>query len=372
MAKIRQFVKKEAVLTVSLVLTLLSFIAAPPSKDTLTYIDFSVLSVLFCLMAVVAGFRKANVFDVMSESMLKRTGSTKSLEICLVGLCFFSSMVVTNDVALITFVPFTLSILRRGGKKNMAFTVVMETIAANLGSMMTPVGNPQNLFLFRYYSMRLDEFFSYILPLGLVSFLLISAVMLLQKPGKQLAFTYCEDNTPNKSTLDRSGLLKFSLMFMLCILTVLHVLDYRITLSVICLVLLINDRDIFSRVDYMLLLTFVCFFLFVGNIGSIPVIRNFITGALTGKELLVSVVLSQGISNVPAAVMLAPFTNNAADLLRGVNIGGLGTLIASFASLISYKFYSSDEGASKSHYMIVFSAANFGMLVILLAVSSLI
>jgi Na+/H+ antiporter NhaD/arsenite permease-like protein len=316
-------------------------------------------------MAVVAGYRKAYVFEALSYMMLKRTGSVKTLGISLVSICFFCSMFVTNDVKLITFVPFTIGVLRISGHKNLIFVIVMETIAANLGSMMTPIGNPQNLFLFRFYDMRIGDFFHAILPLGLISFLLIAAIMLFQKSGRPVSFSAREN-----VKLKPIDFLKYTCLLILCLLTVLHLLDYRITFVLVCAVLLLKDRELFARVDYMLLLTFVCFFIFVGNIGSIGAIRDFIKSVITGRELLVSALLSQGISNVPSAVMLASFTDNAGELLKGVNIGGLGTLIASFASLISYKYYSAETGARTGRYLGVFSILNFSIFVILILISS--
>lgn len=359
-----RFIKKETVLSVSAVLTLITLFLVPPSYEYITYIDFSVLVILFCLMAIVSGYRKAYVFEALSSAMLKRTRSIKTLGISLVALCFVCSMFVTNDVTLITFVPFTIGILQITGQKNLIFIVVMETIAANLGSMMTPIGNPQNLFLYRFYDMKIDEFLGTVIPLGLISFILIAMIMLFQKSGNQIII-----NASEAPKMNRMDFILYTLLFLLCLLTVLHVIDYRITLAVVCAVLLIKDREIFKKVDYMLLLTFVCFFIFVGNIGRIPMIRSFVSSALNDRVLIASALLSQAISNVPTAVMLAPFTDNAPRLLQGVNIGGLGTLIASFASLISYKLYSAQEDAQTVRYLMVFSIFNFAILFVLILIT---
>lgn len=366
MEQIKRIIKKETVFVIAVILTIISMLFVRPSKDYIAYIDYSVLSILFCLMAVVAGFQKIGVFKALSSKILSKTSNGKAIGIILVLLCFFTAMLVTNDVALITFVPFTIGILG-DDDNNLIFVVVMETIAANLGSMMTPIGNPQNLFLYSFYDFDIVRFFLIMLPLVAVSLTLIMAIMFIKKKKDLLICVNQED-----VIIDKRQLTKYILMFVICILAVLHVIHYLVCFGIIGFVLLVSDKKILWKIDYMLLLTFVCFFIFVGNVGSIETIRLFIADILVGREVLVSAIISQGISNVPAAIMLAPFTDKATKLLIGVNIGGLGTIIASMASLISYKYYAVRENSRKGKYLLIFSLINFALLIILLFISKII
>lgn len=360
MVRLKTFIRNETVLVIAALLSVLSMFYVRPGSEYIEYIDFSVLGILFCLMAVVAGFQRIGVFEALSVAILSKTGNGRVISVMLVLVCFFAAMFITNDVALITFVPFTLGILGEDDD-NLIFVIVMETIAANLGSMMTPIGNPQNLFLYSYYGLNIIDFLKVMAPPCAFSFILIMGIMIFRKRGS-LAVKISKKST----SIDRVQLLKYSTLFLICILTVLHVINYIVCFAVITAVLLISDRSIFKEVDYMLLLTFVCFFIFVGNMSSLEITKHFIGQALSGREILFSAVLSQGISNVPAAVMLAPFTDRAAELLIGVNIGGLGTLVASMASLISYKYYGMRSQGRRGKYLWVFSIYNFGLLAMLL------
>lgn len=360
MEHIKIFIKNETVLVIAAILTIISMFFVFPGMGYLEYINFPVLGILFCLMAVVAGFQKIGVFDLLSSMVLSRTRDGKKIGIILVGLCFFTAMLITNDVALITFVPFTIGILGQDDDK-LIFVIVMETIGANLGSMLTPIGNPQNLFLYSYYGLSIFKFLSIMLLPCILSLILITITMCCRKesslnlnPGKNIV------------SIDRGQLLMYSGMFVICLLTVLHIINYIVCFVIISLLLFINDKSIFRKIDYMLLLTFICFFIFVGNMSSLESVKYYVGKALAGREMLASSIISQCISNVPAAIMLAPFTDNAAKLLTGVNIGGLGTPIASMASLISYKYYGMKENSRKGKYMIVFSMYNFIFLIILL------
>jgi di/tricarboxylate transporter len=243
----------------------------------------------------------------------------------------------------------------------------METIAANLGSMMTPIGNPQNLFLYSYYRLDILNFFIIMAPIGIISLVLIIAIMLCRKKG--VLYVSADQE---RVSIDQRQLLKYTVMFVICILTVLHIIHYFVCIGIIGIVLLVSDRSLLKKIDYMLLLTFICFFVFVGNVSSMERIRIFVAEILMNRETLVSAIISQFISNVPAAIMLAPFTYKPEKLLIGVNIGGLGTIIASMASLISYKYYAIMEHARKGKYLIVFSLLNFALLIILLLVIFLI
>jgi len=274
-------------------------------------------------------------------------------------------MWITNDVALITFVPFAIMILNISGQsKHTIKVVVLQTVAANLGSMLTPVGNPQNLSLYTYYNLSISEFIMITLPFTIFSlFLLVIAVMI----GKNESLDYDISNgsDSNKSTNKPIKVLMYALLFLLCLACVMRLIDYRITFLIVLACILIFDRKIITKVDYTLLLTFVFFFIFVGNIGSIPVVKDFFNELLAGKEFAISIAASQIISNVPAAVLLSAFTDNYKALIIGVNIGGLGTLVASLASLISYKLYVKTENARSGKYLGIFTLYNLIFLAVL-------
>ena len=363
MNKIKRFLRRETVFVSASILTIVSMFFVPPSIKYLGYINFSVLAILFSLMVVVAGLKEIGVFHTLSYLILSKTKSGKEIGRILSVVCFFASMLVTNDVALITFVPFTIGILGED-EENLIFILVMETIAANLGSMVTPIGNPQNLFLYSYYELSIIEFFKIILPLGIISLVAIIIIM-----------SFCKrDNIKVKLEIkpikiDKRLLIKYTLMFVLCILAVLHIINYLLCFSIIVILLILGDRRLFNKVDYMLLLTFICFIIFVGNISNLEAVRRFVSDILVDREILVSAIISQGISNVPASIMLAPFSDNGAALIVGTNIGGLGTIVASMASLITYKFYSVRQLANKVRFLLMFSIINFTLLVLLLAIS---
>lgn len=362
MKKILAFMKREAVLTVSGVLALISVFIVPPDKNYISYCNFSVLALLFCLMAIVEGVRRCALFEVLTQSLTKYIKTEKYLILALCLTCFFSSAVLTNDVALITFVPFSLALLKNKGEKTLIFTVTMETVAANLGSLITPIGNPQNLYLYSHYEMEIGEFFRATLPLGGICLLIVTVICLLRKNEA------AESNlTQEPARLNKRGLAFYGILFILCLLTVLGILHYGITFAITLIAVLIKDRGILKKVDYLLLLTFIFFFIFVGNIARLDLVQNFITRAIKGREILVSALLSQIISNVPAAAMLSAFTDNARGLILGTNIGGLGTLIASMASLISFRLLSTVK-ISSGKYLLFFSAVNFSLLTGLLLI----
>ena len=359
--------KREAVLIVAAVLAAASMAAVPPDLGYLNYVNWSVLAVLFCLMAVVAGFRRAGAFDALSCMLAQRAAGPRQLAVLLVLACFFSSAVITNDVALITFVPFTVGLLGMG--RRLICVLVMETAAANLGSMLTPVGNPQNLYLYSCSGMRMGEFLRVTGPLWLLGLVLVTVCTLLLVRRDEEAAALPE-RMPG-GPLPRAMLVRCGVLFVLCLLTVLRLVDWRITLAVTLLALLLFDRPLLAAVDYSLLATFVCFFVLVGNLARMNAVRDWAGRLVGGHELLVGAALSQIISNVPAAAMLAPFAESWSALILGVDVGGLGTLIASMASLITYRLYSSAAGAERGRFLLVFSAVNFGLLAVLGAVSFL-
>ena len=355
-------IKSEPVLLIAGCAAVLSILFVPPSPAYLNYLDFRVLSLLFCLMAVVAGLSKAGIFDVLSYRLMSLAHHARSLTRVLVLLCFFSAMFVTNDVALLTFVPFSMAVITLANlKQHLIWVIVLQTIAANLGSMLTPIGNPQNLYLYSYYNFSMGEFLRITMPLTLCSLLLV--LILTQFIPKEPI----NMNLPSSiNTADKHGLFLHLTLFGVCLLTVFDLLPYTVTLAVIVITLLVMDKEIFRRVDFGLLLTFVCFFIFVGNMGQLNSVRNVLSSLIAGRELLASAALSQIISNVPAAVMLSTFTDQGAALVMGVNIGGLGTLVASLASLISFKLYVKSEDAHPARYLLIFTLINVLLLCILL------
>ncbi|MCH5185961.1 MAG: citrate transporter [Oscillospiraceae bacterium] len=361
---IKNFIKNETVLSIAVILSVISSFIVTPDAQYSSYVDFRTIALLFCLMAVMAGLQNTGVFGVLAESLLKKTHGLKSLSFILVMLCFFFGMLITNDVALITFVPFTVTVLDMLGEdikhKNIIPIVAMQTVAANLGSMLTPVGNPQNLYLHGISGLGIGEFMSIMMPYTAVSFILLTVWSLLRKnTGVDITF----DGTRNITEKVRAGIYAF--MFVLCLLTVSRLIDYRITLIIIITLTAVTDRSVFAKVDYTLLLTFIAFFVFVGNTGRIPVFNNYIKHVIDGRECVTGILSSQIISNVPAALLLSGFTDNLKPLIIGVNLGGLGTLIASMASLISFKFIGHENKALRGKYLLYFTAANIVFLAVL-------
>lgn len=361
MRKLAAFFRKETVLCIAALLALISAVFVPPSAEYISYLDFRVLALLFCLMLVVSGLQNIGAFRFLGISVLKKAADTRQLTLLLVGLCFLSSMLITNDVALITFVPFAIMLLSMAGQEKLTISVVvLQTVAANLGSMLTPIGNPQNLYLYSSYRLSMGQFILYMLPLTLVSFILLFiAAMLL--PKEELDLHTAQTPSPPQ----RKKLCCYIALFLVCICCVLRLLPWQAMLGVLVVSVFLIDRSIFRSADYFLLLTFVCFFLFIGNMERIPAVSEFLHQVISGKELLMGALLSQCISNVPAAILLSGFTSNARPLLYGVNIGGLGTLVASLASVISFKSYGNTKDARKGSYMKVFTFYNIVFLAIL-------
>lgn len=319
-------------------------------------------------MLVIAGLQSIGLFRCLGLRLLGRTGNTMQLGFLLVALCFFGSMLITNDVALITFVPFAIMTLTMAGERRLLIPiVVLQTVAANLGSMLTPVGNPQNLYLYTAFELSIGTFLGYMLPLAFLSLLLLAAALLLLGRKPLSVQTSEKAESP-----DRRKLTAYVLLFLVCLSCVLRLLSWPVMLAILVLTVLIVDRKLFGAVDYFLLLTFVCFFLFIGNVERIPAVSSLMKELIVGRELPAGAALSQVISNVPAAILLSGFTENVRPLLYGVNIGGLGTLIASLASVISYRLYGSSEGAGKGAYLKTFTLYNVIFLAVLYAAALLI
>lgn len=360
MAAIRSFVRREPVLLIAALAAMVSCFFVPPDAEYLGYLDLRTLSLLYCLMTVVAGLRQAGLFAHLAHSLCQRTSSLRALALLLVLLCFFSSMLITNDVALLTFVPFAVVVLGMADrKKELIHIVVLQTVAANLGSMLTPVGNPQNLFLYSYYDLSIGDFLRVTLPVWLLSLLLIFLSCLLFDRSRMEIFLGEEPG------IDRRGLILYLALFVLCLTVVLRLLSWPVMLAALLAVLLIFDRRILLKADFMLLLTFVAFFIFAGNLARIDAVSALLRRLLAGREYPVTLLTSQIISNVPAALLLSGFTDQSRALLLGVNIGGLGTPIASLASLISMKLYSHSDHAHTGRYLLEFTAVSLILLLIL-------
>lgn len=351
-------------LVVSGGLAALSCLLVRPDRLYLTYPDYRVLALLFSLMLVVAGWQKTGVFRLLGGTLSRRVGTVRGLLLVLCGLCFFGSMLITNDVALITFVPFTIALLRRAKEEQLLIpALAIETIAANLGSILTPVGNPQNLYLYSLSGMDFSPFLLHMLPVWALSLAIVCGMILLQK---NRPLTLGGSEQPEESSVLRSRRFwAFAGLFAVCLAGVLRILPGWAVLAVTAAVVLLLDRSLFRRVNYSLLATFLFFFVLIGNLGRVEAIRSFLGSAIAGRELWFGIGLSQIISNVPAAMLLAGFSAEYRALLWGVNIGGLGTLIASMASLITYQLYAPVPGAKKGRYLLWFTCYNLAALAVL-------
>lgn len=354
-----EFLKKECVLVIAVTLAILSsFISIPK----LSYIDFNVLILLFNLMVVVAAFKELKVLDSIAIGLLKKCNTYTSISLALVFITFISSMIVTNDVALITFVPLSIVIARKANI-NVLKIVIFQTLAANLGSSFTPMGNPQNLFIYSFYNLSPIDFFKITLPIVILAVLFL--VLLVFKDKKMNLSLDLEDVKID----NKRDVYLFGGLFLIILLSVFHVIDYKVTFLITIVMVLILNKKLFSQVDYSLLITFIGFFIFVGNISTMDVVKNFMEGILNSPKstFLASVLSSQVISNVPATMLLSGFTNHFKELLLGVNIGGMGTLIASLASVISYKIYASEFG--NDNYMKSFTFYNILGLIIFVPIA---
>ncbi|WP_220094365.1 SLC13 family permease [Paenibacillus sp. YN15] len=363
-ARLWPAVKQEAVLATAFVCAVLTMFFVPPSPAYVGYMDFRVLALLFCLMVVVAGVQSCGLFDVLAQKLLSGSKSIRLLCLLLILMPFAGSMLITNDVALLAFVPFAIVVLDMIGRPQYLILVITaQTLAANLGSMATPIGNPQNLFLYSKYHISIASFLTAMLPYTLLSLLALALmVFLFKKEAIEVRF-----DTPRTISNPRQVYL-MSGLFLLCLLSVLHVIHYGVVLALVLAAMLLFARDLFRKADYSLLATFVFFFICAGNIGQMEQLRHFLSSIMAKSTLVSSVLASQLISNVPAAVLLSGFTDRWKELLIGVNVGGLGTLIASLASLISFKLYLKTPKARPLKYLGVFTAANAaGLLVLMLA-----
>lgn len=361
------FVRRETVLSVALLLALVSAFFVPPSAEYIGYIDWDTLALLFSLMAVMKGYQKAGLFVVLANCLLRRAHTSRALMAVLVFLPFVTSMVVTNDVALITFVPFGLLVLRMAGQERQVVPlVVLQTLAANLGSMLTPMGNPQNLYLYAKSGMGFWALCALMLPYVAVSAVCIAAAVMLRRASPVATVA-----VPVKLSGAKS-LVVYTIGLALCMLGLFDIVPPLMVALVTAVYMFAADRSLLGAIDYSLLGIFAAFFIFIGNISGIDVFRSFLSGVLTGHVELAAVLASQVTSNVPAALLLSGFTTEWNGLIIGCNLGGLGTLIASMASLISYKAVTREYPQQRGRYFLSFTASNVVLLALLLGVSTVI
>lgn len=400
MKKILYFIKKETVLSIAVVLAVMSVFFVAPDREYISYIDFRTLAILFCLMSIVAGLRNIDVFDKLAERLLAKVHGIGGVTVILVCLCFFMSMFITNDVSLITFVPFAIIIMKKlnpdTDSKWMLKVIVMQTIAANLGSMLTPLGNPQNLYLYGKAGIGIAEFLKIMLPYTVCAFALLMAWIGLASMVRKRKLSHEEkteikqnkglDSAEDKASTgiqkdplgasgskwgkkDAEWIEKFTayiILFVISLLAVSHILPYGVPFALVFLYLLLRDRKILTQVDYSLLCIFIALFIFIGNLGRIPAFSQLLSDILTGREVVTSVIASQVMSNVPAAILLSGFTDHIRELVIGTNLGGLGTLIASMASLISFKYVAREDRSFRGRYFLEFTVANVIFLFIMM------
>lgn len=351
---------------IAVLLAVVSMFIVPPDAGYAGYIDWDTLALLFALMAVMKGFQNAGLFDFLANKLLKKANTSKKLMAVLVFLPFFLSMVVTNDVSLITFVPFALIVLKAADlRKLIVPTVILQTLAANLGSMLMPIGNPQNLYLYNSSGMSFGTLVLTMLPYVALSGigLLIAVLAFRSVPVGQV-----EVQVKLKGAFSLSWPAVF---FAVCIAGLFDVIPTLAIAAAVLVFLLIFDRKTLVRIDYSLLGIFVALFIFIGNMGRIQVFRTFLSGIIGGNEVVVAVLASQVISNVPAALLLSGFSSEWPALIVGCNLGGLGTLIASMASLISYKSVAREYPQKRLVYIVQFTIFNVIFLAVLLGLSYL-
>lgn len=362
MSLIIQFIKKNIVLVIAILAAVVTSIIVPPDSEYLNYFDFKTLACLFCVLAVVCAFKNINFFYIIALNIVRVFRSLRMSILVLVYITFIGSMLIANDMALLTFLPLGYYILVTAEKQEyMAFVFIMQNIAANLGGMLTPFGNPQNLYLYSFFNISNSEFIQIMFPPFIISIVLITVCCLFVKNEPLLIKEQVYTPLNPKRTV------AYSILFALAIAIVFRGIPYYWGLVVIFISLLILDRKALKMVDYPLLLTFVCFFIFAGNMARMDVIRDLFSYLLSQNTLLFSICSCQVISNVPSAILLSQFTDNYADLLVGVNIGGTGTLIASLASLITFREYTKNNPKKTGYYIGLFSVFNFGFLIILTA-----
>ena len=354
------FVKKNAVMVIAFFAALVTMIFVPIDSEYANYFDYKTLACLFSTLAIVCALKNIRFFYALARKIVQLFKNARMCVLALVYITFVGSMLIANDMALLTFLPLGyLALSTTGKQKYMAVTFILQNIAANLGGMLTPFGNPQNLYLYTKFNIPTAEFTSIMALPFVVSIALITLCCLLFVKPEPLEI---EDE---KIQLNPMRTAVYLVLFALSIVAVFRVIPYQISLVVITVALLVMDVKAFKMVDYPLLLTFVFFFIFSGNMARIPAVRELFSGLLQKNTLLVSTLSCQFISNVPSAILLSQFTGNYRELLLGVNIGGAGTLIASLASLITFREYVKHNPGKAGYYVGVFSAFNFAFLILL-------
>lgn len=359
-ASVKNFIKKNTVMTVALTAAVITSFTVPIDREYIGYFDFKTLTCLFCVLAVVCALKNIRFFYILAKRIVRIFKNTRMSILALVYITFIGSMLIANDMALLTFLPLGYFVLTTTGKeRHMAFTFIMQNIAANLGGMLTPFGNPQNLYLYTKFNIPNGEFITIMAPPFVLSVALITLCCIVFIKPEPLDIPDGEDKLPPARTA------LYLCLFALAIAIVFRGIPYWIGLIVIPAVLLFADRKALAAVDYQLLFTFVFFFIFSGNMARIGAVREFFSVLMEKSTLLFSVLSCQCISNVPSAILLSQFTDNYPDLLVGVNIGGVGTLIASLASLITFREYCRHNPGKAGYYVRTFSLFNFGFLIIL-------
>ena len=366
-SKLRDFIKKNAVMCIALIAAVITSIIIPVDKEYLNYFDYKTLTCLFCVLSVVCALKNINFFYVLARRVVRLFKTARNSILALVYITFIGSMLIANDMALLTFLPLGYFVLSSTGKqKCMAFTFIMQNIAANLGGMLTPFGNPQNLYLYTKFNIPNLEFMKIMVVPFSLSVILITLCCIVFIKSEPLSLSDEKISLPPQKTV------LYLILFAFSIIIVLRGIPYWIGLIVIPLVLIFADRKALQMVDYGLLFTFVFFFIFAGNMARIDIVRDVFSSLLEKNTLLFSVASCQCISNVPSAILLSQFTDNYQDLLVGVNIGGVGTLIASLASLITFREYVKHNPKKVGYYIVMFSLFNFAFLFILTGFMSLI
>ena len=366
--RVLAFLRREIVFVIAFAAAVVTAFFNPPSLEWIAGIDFRTIALLFSLMGVSEGLKASGLFDYAGSAMLKKSGNTRTLSLLLLLIVFISSMFFTNDVVLLMFVPFTLLIMDREGEDEgyIIKLVVLETIAANLGSMTTPVGNPQNIYICSFFDVEAQQFFRTILPYSAISAVMIAFAFAFFLSKKRAI----EGNAGEIMDFDRKRTVTYLLFLALAMLSVFHVVPWQALFALEALFLIAFDRKILLSIDYILLLTFVCFFIFSANIREIEAVNALLSTPMKTSPVAVSAIVSQVISNVPAAILLSGFADGFEGVLVGTDIGGLGTPVASLASLISLKFYFKRKEGRKGQYILVFLALNAVMLLILFLFST--
>lgn len=365
--KIWAFAKKEVVLSVAIVAAIITMFFVPIDAEYLNYFEFKTLIALFCMLAVVAGLKNTSVFEFVSRKLIALFKTRRAVIYTLVYGTFLFDMIVANDMSLITFLPLTFLVLHTtGNDKYLAYTFILQTVAANMGGMITPYGNPQNLYLYSFFNIGITEFFSILLPQALVVALgLFVAVLFVKNDKLQLI-------NDDKIVIKKKELIVYGILFVFVILSIFRVVPHLITLALVIVTILIVDIKRFKYVDYALLSTFCVFFVFSGNIARIDAVRELIEKIVTENTLIAGIVSCQFISNVPTAIFLSKFTTNYPDLLIAVNIGSLGIIISSLASLITLKEFLKHQPKKLKMYMGLFTAVNTSFLIVLMTLTLLI